>query len=439
MRAADLFCGGGGSSTGLRTVPNLNLVLGIDFDANALRTYALNHSHESLLQDISDVKSTIEILKKRGIQIICASPPCQDFSNAGLRVESERANLTALLADIVVGANAEGLIMENVTEMLGSEAFGRFEKTLLDANYHILSFTIDASKVGVPQRRNRAFVVASKGSLEPLRHVLEAAAALETVASMTPRKALLDLRSDFYLVVPRNNACPAVVSADRAAPTLRTNCASFMKDRTKYVRRFRDAGPIAEAMEMTVRQLGMLSGFPGDYKWPSVRSQAGRQIGNAVCPPVMEWVAKQAVPAFGVPRGEDEEAVHLRPDPPTRTASGARRCLYLIGAARGAELDCETVHALARASNVNVFRTSPSLVLRYKYGTDAETDAKAKRLTQGCIRQDWVLEVRERGIANNCTDDLYWFVPTTKGEKTKMVMYRSCRELCKAGLVPPLR
>jgi DNA (cytosine-5)-methyltransferase 1 len=225
MRACDLFCGGGGSAAGLSK--HVTVVAGMDCDERVLEVYRQNHAHEALCVDLSHVSRVVKLLKRRRIDLITASPPCQDFSSSGGRIEGARAELTAALADIIIGVGAKGAIMENVPEVLYSDAFSQFEAKLLAAGYHLVSFVINASHCGVPQRRKRAFVIATLGRLDKLRPILEAAERLADAPVTTPRDVVPGIGRTL-ITVARNSTSPCVVSASEPAPTLRTGCASHI-------------------------------------------------------------------------------------------------------------------------------------------------------------------------------------------------------------------
>ena len=53
IRAIDCFCGAGGLSCGLASA-SVDVVLGIDVDAQALKVYRRNHSHRAQTIDLSD-------------------------------------------------------------------------------------------------------------------------------------------------------------------------------------------------------------------------------------------------------------------------------------------------------------------------------------------------------------------------------------------------
>lgn len=405
----------------------MNLVVGIDNDPVALATYRKNHPHETLEMDLSTTKAVVRALRQRRIELICASPPCQDYSAAGLRVEGARASLTSTLADIVIGTRAVGLIMENVPQMLGSKAFARFERKMLSAGYHLASFVLDASRAGVPQRRKRAIVVATLGPVQPLRNLLLSTEALNSATERTVRQALPEV-GDTYLVVSRNAHGPCVVSADRPAPTLRTNCAALVN---RDQPRSRDAGSVASATQLSVRQLGILQGFPRSYKWPSTRSRASTVIGNAVPPPLMRWVVRHALPAFEATRETHEDPIHVRAEPVATTGAMKRRALFALGLEQDAELDSDALAASARDAGIQVHRTRPSLVLRYTIGSNKATDLRYAKLTQFAAKRGWMIELRERAVTTSNADDLYWHV--RQGSKERV--YRSHNELRAAKLI----
>ena len=82
----DLFCGCGGLSKGFE-MAGYNIVLGVDFNEPALKTYAHNHKgSKTLCGDLSasDTFDKIdELLEKKTVDVIVGGPPCQGFSLTG--------------------------------------------------------------------------------------------------------------------------------------------------------------------------------------------------------------------------------------------------------------------------------------------------------------------------------------------------------------------
>ncbi|MFB3173801.1 DNA cytosine methyltransferase [Staphylococcus pseudintermedius] len=81
----DLFCGAGGLSQGFLQA-GYNVVLGVDFDEPALKTYAHNiEGAKTLKADLFDEVNSIKNIEKitnNNIDIIIAGPPCQGKPNS---------------------------------------------------------------------------------------------------------------------------------------------------------------------------------------------------------------------------------------------------------------------------------------------------------------------------------------------------------------------
>ena len=155
----DLFCGIGGSSTGLEAHPDIEVLAGADASEQALSQYALNHDHEALKLDLADVAATVARLRQLGrIDIISGSPPCQDFSFAGKRVEGDNASLTVRFAETVALLKPKLFFMENVPQVVSSVAWQEASSVLTGAGYALTAVEINAAHCGVPQARKRAII-----------------------------------------------------------------------------------------------------------------------------------------------------------------------------------------------------------------------------------------------------------------------------------------
>ena len=138
MRACDLFCCAGGSTTGL-TWAGLEVALGIDVDEGALRVYRANHAHVAVNLDVGEVEAAVARVREAGhVDLLAASPPCTDFSSAGSRQEREtHAGLTVSTARIAAALGPRVLIIENVPEMLRSGCWAEARETLVRAGYSL--------------------------------------------------------------------------------------------------------------------------------------------------------------------------------------------------------------------------------------------------------------------------------------------------------------
>ncbi|MFZ7171810.1 DNA cytosine methyltransferase [Avibacterium avium] len=168
----DLFSGAGGFSCGLDSLENFRTVVATDLDKHALSTFKNNFPHtKCILGDISSSEIKREIVKNAlelEVNMIIGGPPCQGFSLKGknLGLNDPRNFLFLEYLDIVDKIKPEIVIIENVKNMINSskgffirEIILRLEKLGYKTSYGILS----AHCFGVPQKRERAIVIAYKG------------------------------------------------------------------------------------------------------------------------------------------------------------------------------------------------------------------------------------------------------------------------------------
>ena len=161
MNAVDLFCGAGGMSLGLKQA-GFNIVAAIDNWDAARDCYTENFpDHKFFKQDLQNWQEVARIIKSFQCDIIVGGPPCQDFSEAGDRVEGERAELTKCFAQIVYEVRPDYFIMENVPAAQKSNAYSNAREIFKKAKYRLTEIVIDASLCGVPQRRRRFFFVSA--------------------------------------------------------------------------------------------------------------------------------------------------------------------------------------------------------------------------------------------------------------------------------------
>jgi len=178
----DLFSGAGGLSEGFIRA-GFRVLLALDNDPVALRTYWLNHPtvpYERILcRDIRTLRrgELRKVLKGNRIDVLAGAPPCQGFSHAGFRSKVTRTGYRLsgddrnFLYEHMVGAALElrprMFLMENVPGMLSARKEGL---SFLEAAAHMLEergnfqtaiWRMNAAAYGVPQDRIRYFLVAS--------------------------------------------------------------------------------------------------------------------------------------------------------------------------------------------------------------------------------------------------------------------------------------
>ena len=156
LDTVDLFCGCGGMSLGFQNA-GYKISAAYDNWKAAVRIYDKNFDHPIYQMDLNDSEST-ELIRNAKPEIIIGGPPCQDFSIAGNRNMGERANLTIRFAQIISEVRPEWFVMENVYNIERMPVLPQAVQIVKDAGYGITTRVLDASRCGVPQKRNRFFI-----------------------------------------------------------------------------------------------------------------------------------------------------------------------------------------------------------------------------------------------------------------------------------------
>ncbi len=164
----DLFSGAGGLSRGFLDA-EYNVVLGVDFDDMALKTFKENHgSAEAMKLDLfnhDNICKIEEFLKERSIKldVLVGGPPCQGFSLAGPRnVEDKRNNLYTAMVKLAERVKPKIVVLENVLGMLRlyeGKGAQRIIDDFSDLGYKIKPQVLYAPDFGIPQIRKRVFFV----------------------------------------------------------------------------------------------------------------------------------------------------------------------------------------------------------------------------------------------------------------------------------------
>jgi DNA (cytosine-5)-methyltransferase 1 len=161
-----LFSGCGGLDFGFNQV-GYACVGAYDSDKAAVDTYNLNLSSAEKIARIADLRQWwILDFPTRHIDLVIAGPPCQGFSTIGRRDTKDPRNALLMVpAKVAVHLNAKAVIIENVPGVLAGTQATYWHKTegfLKAAGFNCRTFVVDAGSVGLPQRRKRILLVASR-------------------------------------------------------------------------------------------------------------------------------------------------------------------------------------------------------------------------------------------------------------------------------------
>mgnify|MGYP001603989211 CR=1 FL=1 len=182
--AADLFCGAGGTSTGLELAckeKNFELkLLAINHWDVAIATHSKNHPDADHLCENLDNVNPKNVVPKGYLDILVASPECTHHSNArGGRPMSDQSRASAWhVLRWAEALRVKNILIENVKEFknwgpLGSngrplkrkkgELFKAFMFSLKAMGYYVDCKVLNAANYGDPTTRQRLFIIARKG------------------------------------------------------------------------------------------------------------------------------------------------------------------------------------------------------------------------------------------------------------------------------------
>lgn len=174
LKTVDLFCGIGGLSHGLLK-EGFDIIAGIDNDGSCRFGYEHNNRAKFIQKDISRVSSE-EINRLFGneentIKVLVGCAPCQPFSKLNLkRITQKQLEPLEKFAELVSEISPEIVSMENVAGLANMEKypiFKTFVDTLKKNNYKYAYKVVNLSEYGIPQRRRRLVLLASRfGEIE---------------------------------------------------------------------------------------------------------------------------------------------------------------------------------------------------------------------------------------------------------------------------------
>lgn len=337
----DLFAGVGGLSLGFKQA-GCEVVFANEYDASIAQSYMYNNrTTQMLVEDITRINFRDMFgTWKDSIFAVIGGPPCQGFSQKGVRktINDERNYLFRYFVKVVTLVRPEYFVMENVPNLLTAEG-GVFEEELRELfnalGYSVTMQVVNAANFGVPQNRRRAVVIgklsgsapsltacttanqtvwdaigdlnylASGQGLESSQYKFEASSDYQRQlrkGSDTLHNHVATKHSNLTLerlsmipanctqkVLPQKHRTRSIYSgtwtrlnADGLAPTITTrfDTPSSGQFTHPYLNR-----------AITVREAARLQGFPDTFVFVGKKASQMRQVGNAVPVPLARAIA----------------------------------------------------------------------------------------------------------------------------------------------------
>ncbi len=304
MKVASLFSGIGGLDLGF-IQNSFEIVWANDFDKYAVETYKANIGQNIVLGDIEIEKDHI-----CGHDILIGGFPCQPFSTLGSLqgFEDRRGTLFFTICEIIKKYRPKIVVLENVKNLINhnkGESFRRilFELNELDywVNYDILN-TLD---FGIPQQRNRVFIVAlRKNSFTNLEFIFPAKTSCKISAldlldkqvelkyfiSQKMIKTILGRGTKGYIVEPSIDTPIAKTLTATMHKCHRASQDNYYTD-LKNWECYKDNN-YSTIRRLTPNEARKLQGFPSNFKQVVSDTQSYKQFGNAVSVNVSFALAK---------------------------------------------------------------------------------------------------------------------------------------------------
>jgi DNA (cytosine-5)-methyltransferase 1 len=333
LTAVDLFSGAGGLTLGLKQA-GFTVLAGVELEKTPAVTYRLNHPDVFCFnKDIREL-GAVELLERIGLKrgeldLLAGCPPCQGFSTLRTRKKSnavadDRNDLLFEFLRIVEAISPRSIMMENVPALAEDRRMKSFLKRISVLGYKVGRKNVrveDASEYGVPQRRYRMILLASKtgqvaqaekSEAITVRKCLEAVRLAPVGEAGDPLHDHVPNRATHVLEIIRNipkdggsrTSLPehlvlechkdkksgfrdvyGRMSWDKVSPTMTGGCGNPSKGRYLHPE---------EDRAISLREASLFQTFPADYQFDlsEGRGKVALMIGNALPP---EFIRRHAV------------------------------------------------------------------------------------------------------------------------------------------------
>lgn len=298
----DLFAGIGGIRIPFSELKG-RCVFSSEWDAHAQKTYYFNYG-ECPAGDITQIDAS-EI---PDFDLLLGGFPCQPFSQAGLHkgFSDTRGTLFFEIERIIKEKRPKAFLLENVKQLVGHDR-GKTLKVILQhlshLNYHVDYRVLRAGDFGVPQNRERIYIVGFDKQHfcipndyhfpypEPIGIKTRLGDILEK--NVDPKYTISDTlwaghqRRKLEHKAKGNGFGYSLFNAD--SEYVNTISARYYKDGSEILI---DQGNNVNPRKLTPREAARLQGFPEKFIIPVSDMQAYKQFGNSVAVPVIRAIAK---------------------------------------------------------------------------------------------------------------------------------------------------
>ena len=316
VRYIDLFAGVGGFRYAVQAAAEeaglaAECVFSSEIDKECQRVYQENFG-EVPHGDITEI-SALSIPEH---DLLLAGFPCQPFSIIGQRkgFQDARGTLFFEIARILEAKKPAAFVLENVKLLAGhnrGETLQVILEILRELGYHSGYKILNALDFGLPQKRERIFIVGFRKScsfnwpviklpMQPLKEILEENVAASYFASDHIKKKRLSRKQP--------SAEPTIWHENKSGniSVYPYSCALRAGASYNYLL-------VNGERRLTAREMFRLQGFPEKFKIISSYAQARKQAGNSLPVPVAKTVIRNVFEACGwIAEHANRKTAHVR-------------------------------------------------------------------------------------------------------------------------------
>ena len=292
----DLFAGIGGFRLAMQNLGG-KCIYSSEWDKEAKKTYKANFG-ETPFGDIT--KETTKSYIPDNFDVLCAGFPCQAFSIAGKRggFEDTRGTLFFDVAEIIKRKKPKAIFLENVKGLVthdNGKTLDVILNTLEELDYAVHVKIINAKNFGVPQNRERIFIIGFNKDKVDNYNVFNFPESTQEVfinnfiennvegydISEHLQKSYLLKKDDGKPQIIDINSKIQVKTLVSTYHKIQRLTGTFVKDGKTGLRL------------LSISECKAIMGFPNDFIVPVSRTQAYRQFGNSVAVPAIQATANE--------------------------------------------------------------------------------------------------------------------------------------------------
>lgn len=297
-KLVSLFAGIGGIDLGFEFA-GFDCIWANDFDKFACQTYRANVGEQIVEGDIRLVKDQIP-----AHDVLVGGFPCQPFSTLGklqgFEDEQQRGTLFFEIMDIAQKHDTKVIVLENVKNIVThdkGQTFARILREMDEAGYDVHHQVLNSQDYGVPQRRNRVFIVAfnrkyfktapfeypEKQELKvTTQDILDENVEEKYFLTEKISHTILGCGTKGYIVKPTIDLPISKTLTATMHKMHRASQDNYVTDQDNYERNVSDKVKRINIRKLTPNECRQLQGFPSDWKQVVSDMYAYKQFGNAV-------------------------------------------------------------------------------------------------------------------------------------------------------------